>query len=324
MAFEALPSPAAMIAGTRFIDRATRAPPVQGDSGRQGTWTTRTSARQGTGSATPRSACDTRVSAGRFAIRALVDALVWSSAWVALAAVALCAGASAAMGLAPAAPVLWLAAAGTLVVYNVDRLRDVERDRFTSPERSAFVTRHRRALLALAGLAGVACAVAAVAVGPRVVALAAAVAALGFFHRRLKRLVWLKPAYLTLAWVAVTVGFPAAFAGATSHLLGAALVVGCTVQANVVLSNLRDGEGLAARMGRPRALRTAASFLGVAGLVPLVLEGTPLALLAIPVGMVPAVAGFRPGERFGGAVVDGGLVAGGLACWLLAAGPAAG
>ena len=49
-----------------------------------------------------------------------------------------------------------LAAAGTLVVYNVDRLRDLEKDRLTAPARSAFVERWRGPLLALTAAAAVA------------------------------------------------------------------------------------------------------------------------------------------------------------------------
>ena len=57
------------------------------------------------------------------------------------------------MGQQPSAAALGLAAAGTLVVYNIDRLRDVDRDRLTCPARTRFVERWRSALTALTLLA---------------------------------------------------------------------------------------------------------------------------------------------------------------------------
>ena len=52
-----------------------------------------------------------------------------------------------------------LAFAGTLVVYNVDRLRDLERDRRSSPRRSAFVSQHSSLLVGLVVLGSAAAAV---------------------------------------------------------------------------------------------------------------------------------------------------------------------
>ena len=67
----------------------------------------------------------------------ILDAVAFSSVWVAAAAGALCAAASLAMGVTPAFSVAGIAVSGTLFVYNVDRLRDFDRDRATTPQRSA-------------------------------------------------------------------------------------------------------------------------------------------------------------------------------------------
>jgi hypothetical protein len=73
----------------------------------------------------------------------ILDAVAFSSIWVAAAAGALCASAALAMGVTPTFSVAGIAVSGTLFVYNVDRLRDLDRDRATTPERSAFVERNR-------------------------------------------------------------------------------------------------------------------------------------------------------------------------------------
>ncbi len=75
----------------------------------------------------------TTVATGGAAWLRLVDALVFSSLWLAATAAALAAAASRGMGAPADLRAVALAAAGTLVVYNVDRLRDVDRDRFIAP-----------------------------------------------------------------------------------------------------------------------------------------------------------------------------------------------
>ena len=228
---------------------------------------------------------------------AWLDAWLWSSAWLALAAGALTAAASRALGVSPGPALLALACGGTLAVYVIDRVRDQSRDRVTAPARAAFVARHRRALLAL---------------GPRPLALAALVGALGFAHRRLKRFAPVKPVYLTFAWTAVPVGIPAAVDPAAQHLGWVAAIVGATVLANVMLSNLRDREGLAAHYGARRTRRAAGvallAGLGAAWLGPAAVR--PLA--ALPVAIGAALLGFRPTERYGALFVDGALLAGAL------------
>ena len=226
---------------------------------------------------------------------------------------------SLALGHSPAPAVLLLAIAGTFVVYTVDRLRDVERDHGTAPERSAFVERHRRWLVIQTSVAAALAGAAAWAAGWRVVAVAAGVAALGFFHRRLKRFAWAKPAYLTGAWTAVCAGLPAAHAGTWEGLTPVAIAIGASVQANVALSNLRDEEALAAQLGRKRVLRLASAFLLLALAAAWLGGPRTRPLVALPALGLLTVLFFRPSERYGAIVVDGALVLGGAIAWALLA-----
>jgi 4-hydroxybenzoate polyprenyltransferase len=245
----------------------------------------------------------------------VLDAFAFSSALVACAAAALAAAASRALGFAPEPAVLALALCGTVVVYCLDRVRDLPRDGRTSPLRSAFVAAHRRAMLAAAALAAFGALAAGALAGARVVATAGAVGAFGLAHRRLKRFTWAKPLYLTGSWTAVSVGLPAAAASADaaldfSRLVRVALVVGATVQANVILSNLRDAEGIAGRLGAPRARTLAAAFCVAALGLALAGAREVRALALLPLAMSAAVAAFRPGERYGAGAVDGALLLG--------------
>ena len=210
------------------------------------------------------------------------------------------------------AAVLGLACTGTLAIYNLDRLRDLPRDRLTAPERSAFVERHARPLTASTVVAAAASLVLGVAAGWRVIAVAAGVMVFGLAHRRLKQRPWVKPLYLTLSWSAVVVGLPIAADPGAHNVLWVAGIVALTVQANVTLSNLRDDEGAAAQLGRRRALLVAAGLLLVAALLSLTGAPSLRPLIWLPAAMGAAVAAFRPGERYGLIVVDGALLAGAL------------
>ncbi len=57
-------------------------------------------------------------------LRVVIDVGVYSSLWLGATAAALCAAATLAIGATIEPAALALAGAGTLIVYNVDRLRD--------------------------------------------------------------------------------------------------------------------------------------------------------------------------------------------------------
>jgi len=248
------------------------------------------------------------------------DPLLFSGVWVATAAASLSAAAERSMGLRHGLLVPALAFLGTLAIYGLDRLRDLERDRGSAPLRSAFVARHRRALAGIAIAAGAGATLLALRAGPRALALVSGVAALGIAHRRLKRIAALKPVYLTGSWLVVTVGLPAAVQPGAAHLGWVAAVVGAALLSNVVASNLRDGEALAARFGERRALRVARgmALLGVAcaALAPPAVR--PLG--AVPLAMGIALLAFRRSERYGLGAVDGALVAGAAVAMLSGSG----
>jgi len=243
---------------------------------------------------------------------ALLELLAYTSLWVAAAASALCAAAGRALGADPAALTLVLVAAGTLFVYNIDRLRDVERDRATSPRRTAFVERWRLALAALAAAAAAAAVALALNAGPRVAAALAPIAALGLAHRRLKRFAWWKPLYVSGAWTAVVVGLPAVTADRVRDLPWVAAIVSATIAANVIASNLRDREAPAARFGARVPMRIALGLAVAATVLALLAPAGVRVLVPIPLATLAALAAFRPTELYGFIAVDGALLAGAL------------
>ncbi len=245
-----------------------------------------------------------------------LPALAFAGIWVALAAAALTASGSLVLGCPARGAVLALAFGGTLCVYGLDRLRDLERDGDTAPVRSAFVARHRGALTS-AVIAGAMIALAgAVYAGDAVAAIAAPILVVGLLHRRLKRVPLLKPWYLTAAWLAVTVAIPALAAPTAPPRVRLAWVVsvqGLAILANAIASSVRDREGTAALLGTHRALALARTAALAGTLLGLLAPPPVRPLAAVPIAMVVALARFRATESYGLVVVDGALLAGALA-----------
>ena len=247
---------------------------------------------------------------------AWLDALLWSSAWLALTAACLTAAASRALGLGPEPALLGLAFGGTLAVYVIDRVRDLPRDRTTAPERATFVDRHRRGLLVLAGLGGGAAVGAGLTLGPRTLALGALVAALGFAHRRLKRFAAAKAVYLTFAWTAVPVGLPAAQDPAFQHLGWVVAITVSAVFANVDSRTCATGKHSRAASvhGERSGWRAPACWWASPRPCSAPLRCGHSRRCRSPWA---GPCWLRPSERYGALVVDGALLVGSLAALAL-------
>ena len=205
---------------------------------------------------------------------------------------------------------LTLAGAGTFLIYNVDRLRDLARDRATSPARTAFVERNRRLLIGLCAGAAVTSAFCALSQPPLVWLLLSLAFLLGIFHRRLKGHPAFGILYVTLAWIIVVVGLPVAHGPHGSHLHGetllTAVTLGFVIAANLVGSELREAEPESSTSTRLRTAR----LLALGGL--LVSWLAPLPLLPVALANLAALLFFRPSERYGLGVLDGAILAGAL------------
>lgn len=250
---------------------------------------------------------------------AVLDALVFSGLWVAMAAAALVVAVTLALGAAPDPRVVTLAFAGTFAVYGVDRVRDHARDAERAPVRSAFVRRNRRLLAACIAVSGAIAAACALALGPRTVVLAGVAGAIGLLHRRLKERILFKAGYITAVWLIVVVGLPAlAATPAATTLMWICALIGPSLLANAIAFNVRDQEALVARLGRRRALAIAITWAAFPLLLACFAPRDQRPLAAIPLATLLALLGFRSDERYAHVVVDGALLVGAVAACGLA------
>jgi hypothetical protein len=210
-----------------------------------------------------------------------------------------------------------LVGTAVLFIYGVDRLRDVEGDRASSPMRTAFVAHHRRALGLTCLLAGLCVAWLLVRAPAPVLALCVVLGGVGLFHRRLKQSVPWKIGYVAVAWTAACVGVPwlgGADTGDVGRAIWAVLVIGSSLLANLVASNLREGK---AHRWPPRCPSNAsiavARLAAIGGVAAALAAPDPIAPLAwIPAAEAVALSFFRPTERYGHLAVDGALFIGAL------------
>ncbi len=245
-----------------------------------------------------------------------VDALAFSSLLPAAAAAALLGAAAAALNVPTPWTSLGIATAGTLVVYNVDRLRDVARDRVTAPLRSSFVERHRRRLQLLTLAAAVVCAACAAGLPQTARVLCGALFAAGLLHRRLKRHELLKRVYVTAAWVAVTAGLPslAAFSPSSpSSLRGVGWLIAvytAAIASNVLASSLRGSDRAA--VPAESLLMLARTIAALGALLAVFAPPGIRPLVWVPLAQLAGLAAFQPSERYGLVVIDGALALGAL------------
>ena len=205
-----------------------------------------------------------------------------------------------------------LGATGTFIVYNLDRLRDLERDRETSPIRTAFVTQYRRVLYGLVSVASLAL-VALLALAPwSVTALCLAIGVVGLLHRRLKRHPALKAGYVSLSWTAVCVGMPWLAAPQADLGLWVAAIFLAAFLANLIASNLRDEEVIGVSGGPRTFLFAARLFVLFAIAIAFAGPSRLHALAWIPACEGVALIFFRPTERYGHLAIDGALLVGAL------------
>jgi len=252
------------------------------------------------------------------ALRSALDTLVFSNLWMATAAGALVAASTRGMGITNCPDAVALAFLGTLVVYNVDRLRDLDRDQVASPDRSAFVDQHDGRLIALTGAAAVASLYFLARAGWRAALILLPVFAAGLFHRRIKRFENLKILYVAAAWTCVGFGLPAVLAPDARNLHWVAPILALTMIANVIAFNVRDEAAGVERIRRRGALQVARVCATLGAALGALAPSPADALIAIPLATLLALVAYRPSERFSPLFVDGALLVGSLIAAVLA------
>jgi hypothetical protein len=148
----------------------------------------------------------------------------------------------------------------------------------------------------------------AVTVGVRLplaaIAILAGVCSLAFVHARLRRFAWVKPLYITLAWLGVVVGVPWVMRG-PGPIPTVALPLALAIVANVLACDAVDREAEAAQMA-PRRVWWIARGVALLGMV----AGFPDPAALIPGMMFLAMARWPVTRWWAERGLDGALLVG--------------
>lgn len=237
-------------------------------------------------------------------------------------AVALLAAVAQALGLALDPATVGLVLTGSLGVYLVDRLLDRRADRVAHPRRADRFHRHGRPIALLATGLVVAAVVQGLMQPWRVILLMVGVVALATAHLRLKGHGWFKPLYITVSWLAVTVGIPSLHSpnSSTTDLVDVKtvlIVVGLALAADVLACDAADREAEARGDSRHRVWNLArlAAAMGLASA--LTLGGAAAALWPVPAAVLLSLIPYRPNEDWTAGAVDAALGLGAVAALIL-------
>ena len=218
-------------------------------------------------------------------------------------------------------PGVGLAAAGSFCGDSIDRLLYLSRDGWSAPKRTRFIEAGLRSYKLIIGAAALVLACLILITPINAIALLGSIGLVGLLHRRLKQIAMLKTVYVSFAWTAICVGIPALAAArepkfAIQSTIWLAWILFAAFVANLIASNVRDGDAAfeAGWAPRPLAIARLAAYIGLA--LPLLAPGDLACLVWIPALVALALAFYRPTEHYGQLAVDGALLVGALATLL--------
>jgi hypothetical protein len=163
---------------------------------------------------------------------------------------------------------------GTLTIYNIDHLRDLNYDESTNPQRVKFIKYNKFLIYFIITLSFMICIVSVFKIDFKIIPILVIPFVLGLLHKRLKSNSIFSAIYITLSWLIVTVFLPAYIANKTSHLLWISLVIGILLLCNAYTSSLDQ------KISLTKHIR----FIVVLSLVPLIMI---LILKSKYIGLIP-------------------------------------
>ncbi len=128
---------------------------------------------------------------------------------------------------------------GTLVIYNIDHLRDVNFDQATNPQRVNFIIHNKSLIYLLTGLSILVSILTIYYLGFNILPILVIPFIFGLLHRRIKSNPLISATYITLSWLIVTVWLPAYVAGKLNDVVLLAIVIGIFLFCNAYTSSLR-------------------------------------------------------------------------------------
>ncbi len=205
--------------------------------------------------------------------------------------------------VSPSYEILFLIFVGTLTVYNLDHLSDLNADRVTNPLRYRFIMSNLGKVFLLTRVSVLLSFVLVVEVGVGKILFLFPVFLFGIFHNKLKGNTFFSASYITISWIVVVIIFPATINGKFWESLPMGCVVGTALFANAYACGLREGQ--AAHTTIPKV----PILVAISGVILGLLFSRLKQLIAIPAVTAATLFLFEEDELFETMYLDGALLA---------------
>jgi len=129
---------------------------------------------------------------------------------------------------------------GTLVIYNLDHLKDINSDRTTNPLRVNFIIKNKRLIYLITGLSMFLSILAVYYLGIKLIPIIVVPFFLGLIHRIIKNSPLVSAIYITLSWLMITVYLPAFLTDNPKEIIILSIVVGIFLFCNAYASSIRQ------------------------------------------------------------------------------------
>ena len=129
---------------------------------------------------------------------------------------------------------------GTLTIYNIDHLRDLNYDQATNPLRANFIRSNKTIIYLIAGLSIFTSIISLYFIGFNIIPILLIPFLLGLLHRRLKGNPLFSAIYVTIAWLIVTIYLPSYLADKLNHILLLSLIIGIILFSNAYTASIRQ------------------------------------------------------------------------------------
>ena len=128
---------------------------------------------------------------------------------------------------------------GTLVIYNLDHLKDINSDKNTNPKRVNFIKDNTRLIYLITGLSMLLSLLAVYHLGIRILPIIVLPFLLGLIHRIIKNSPLFSALYITLSWLMITLYLPAFLTDNPKNIITLSIIVAIFLFCNAYASSIR-------------------------------------------------------------------------------------
>ena len=188
---------------------------------------------------------------------------------------------------------------GTLVIYNLDHLKDIKSDKATNPLRVNFIINNKRLIYLITVLSMILSVLAVYYLGIKLIPIILLPFLLGLIHRIIKNSPLFSAVYITLSWLMITVFLPAYLTDKPKEIIIISIIVGIFLFCNAYASSIRK-KFYAKKYARYLLYLSLLNLLII-----LVLRGSYIGILPASIFTTMALSNYMDDENYEVILLDG-------------------